>query len=106
MWIFFNDAFLSVVAHKTLPDSLLVRARADNDIEAVFPHAIVSHTPDHDYAYRTILSRNEVAEAIWDRALQIDYPNFKGSIRQEDRNDIYFDVWRDMFEFQRRREGP
>jgi len=106
MWIFFNDAFLSVVAHKTQPESLLVRARAAGDIEAVFPGAVVSHTPSHDYAYRAVLPRMVVADALFRRADSIDYPNFKDSVPEEDRHDVYFDVWRSMMEFQRFRKIP
>lgn len=104
MWIFFNDAFLSVVAHKTQPESLLVRARAAGDIEAVFPGAVVSHTPSHDYAYRAVLPRKDVAEVMLYRTAEIDYPNFKDSVTEEDRHYAYLDVWRSMMEFQRFRK--
>ena len=39
MWIFQNDSFLSIVAHRDKPGMLLVRARKAGDIEAVFPEA-------------------------------------------------------------------
>jgi hypothetical protein len=41
MWVFLNDSFLSIVAHRTEPGVLLVRARTAGDIEAVFPQAHV-----------------------------------------------------------------
>lgn len=79
-WIVLNDAFLSIVAHRDLPDALLVRARASGHIEAVFPDAEVEESVEADYRYRATLSRREVAEAIAARLGQIDYPNFKNSI--------------------------
>jgi hypothetical protein len=41
MWIFLNDSFLSIVANRELAGVLLVRARKEGDIEAVFPDATV-----------------------------------------------------------------
>ena len=52
MWVFLNDAALSIVAQRERPDCLLVRGRVAGDIEAVFPKAHVTVTPDADYRYR------------------------------------------------------
>lgn len=53
MWISLSDSFLSIVALEgpaADPAQLLVRARVAGDIERVFPTAMVTHTPKHDYA--------------------------------------------------------
>jgi hypothetical protein len=100
MWIFLNDAFLSVVAHRHEPDMLLVRARARGDIERVFPDADVSHSPDADYAYRATLAREVVARVLAEQVAGITYPNFKSSIKEPDRHDACMAVWSVMHRFQ------
>ena len=64
MWLTLNNAFLSLVAHRTQPDSLMVRARGAGDIAAVFPQAVVTHTPTADYPYRAVILRSEMAAVI------------------------------------------
>jgi len=39
MWIYMNNAFLSIVQDDDVPGMLLVRARRSGDIESVFPDA-------------------------------------------------------------------
>jgi len=97
MWIFLNDAFLSIVADRKNPARLLVRARKLGDIERVFPTAIVNVTPTADYLYRAFLPRADVAHAIVERLSKIDYPNFKDSVINPERHDDYFDVWLTMY---------
>jgi hypothetical protein len=104
MWIFLNNAFLSIVAHRTKPDTLLVRARVRGDIERVFPRAKVSRTPDADYLYRAEVARVEVSVAISSAAAGIAYPNFKGSVQDRDRLATYHDVWDVMWAWQGRRD--
>lgn len=100
MWIFLNDAFLSIVRDRGDVDQLLVRARIKGDIESAFPDAKVSHTPDADYAYRAFLPRRDVAATIERRVQAIDYPNFKNSVRDHRRHDAYVEVWRAMLRYQ------
>lgn len=80
MWVYLTDALLSIVAHRDRPGELLVRARFDGDIEAVFPGAAVIETPDADYRFRATVPRDVVAQAIAARVTAIDYPNFKGTL--------------------------
>jgi hypothetical protein len=100
MWLFLSDAFLSVVAHRDDPGMLLVRARANGDIQRVFPLAQVTETPDADYRYRATLPRQEVALALAAQVEGIGYDNFKGSIHERDRHDACMDVWATMHRFQ------
>ena len=100
MWVFTNKAFLSIVADRNDPDRLLVRARFSDDINAVFPDANVQETPDADYRFRAFISRNVVAANLVDSIIQIDYPNFKGSVLQNWRHDLYMKVWPIMFSAQ------
>ena len=101
MWVFLNNAFLSIVADRNDPDRLLVRARFSNDIKAVFPEADVTETPDADYRFRAFLPRTFVSARLADAVNQIDYPNFKGSVHQNWRHDLYMKVWQIMFKAQK-----
>lgn len=100
MWILMNDAMLSIVRHRTRPDDLLVRARLAGDIERVFPQVEVVEGAGSDYRFRATVPRPEVAEAISRRLLDIDYGNFKNSVREPKRHEAYFDVWHAMHDLQ------
>ena len=100
MWILMNDAMLSIVRHKDRTDDLLVRARIAGDIERVFPDAQVVEGAGTDYRFRAAVPRSTVAEAVSRRLLDIDYGNFKNSVREPERHDAYFDVWHAMYGMQ------
>lgn len=102
MWIIQNNSFLSVVADRNNKDNLLVRARIDGDIEAVFPGAEVIRTDNADYLYRAFIPREEVKQAISRNIEAIDYPNFKGSVHNRFRHDVYMDIWSIMHAAQER----
>jgi len=105
MWIFFNDAFLSVVSAVGRPADLLVRARRAGDIERVFPNARVSTTLARDYRFRAFVSRANVAKAVASQISGIDYTNFKDSVRDIDRHDAYLGVWHEMARWQESNDG-
>lgn len=96
MWLFHNESFLSIVADQFDPTKLLVRARIAGDIECLFPTATVAHTPQHDYAYRANVARDEVATVIANELRSINYHNFKGSVPDRRRHDAYMNVWSAM----------
>jgi hypothetical protein len=100
MWIFLNDAFISVVAHKDQPHALLVRARAAADIRRLFPAARVVCTPAADYRYRAIIPRAAVAAVIADKIAGITYTNFKDSVSDAQRHNAYLRVWAIMSRWQ------
>lgn len=80
MWIFSPDSFVSIVAHRTKPDVLLVRARLPGDLERMFPGAKVKETRAADYRFRAELPRHIVADEVAKRIAGIDYDNVKGAI--------------------------
>lgn len=96
MWIFLKDAFLSVVANRDDPNCLLVRGRFPGDIERIFPEADVVETPHADYRFRASVPRAAVAEMLAREALTMTADNFKGSVQQDWRHDLYLDVWSTM----------
>ncbi len=106
MWVFFNNAFVSAVAHRDMPDKLMVRARFKGDLERAFgPDIDVLNTPDADYAYRCVIVREEFVDVLAQAALNMEYDNFKNSIPQDQkfRKGVYSDVWSVMYQAQERK---
>ena len=104
MWVMLTDSFLSVVEDTNHPGNLLVRARAEGDIEKVFPGAVVFTTPSGDYGWRTSLDRMTVKEAMVNEVGRIDYSNFKNATPEDDRHNAYLKCWVAMVEFQAGRQ--
>lgn len=104
MWIFTKDAFISIVDKGAKPGDLMVRGRADGDIERVFPNAKVVKGAGTDYLFRASIPRKEVAGVIAQQIMDISYPNFKGATTEDDRHDAYFGAWRSMMAFQIKRD--
>jgi hypothetical protein len=96
MWIFLNDSFLSIIAHREKPGILLVRARKAGDIEALFPNAKTWVDANADYPHRAEVESAQVAESVAERIRSIDYDNFKNSVHASGRHDAYMSVWTAM----------
>ncbi|MGD9599919.1 MAG: hypothetical protein AB7P94_16775 [Steroidobacteraceae bacterium] len=107
MWVYLSDAFLSIVAHRDKPETLLVRARFEGDLERVFPdHAgQVQRTPRADYLFRVEVPRDEVALMLALSAVAIDAPNFKASVAEPWRAKVCSDVWSVMWKAQHDRDS-
>ena len=106
MWLFVSGGFLSVVAHRTQPGDLLVRARQPDHIHAIFPGAEIVHMPSADYPYRTVVSRDAVQSAIADYVQAMVYDNFKASIDDHEYHHVCLDVWHTMWVYgERHRKG-
>jgi hypothetical protein len=107
MWIFTNNAFLSVVADKDNPTrgNLLVRSRVRDHILNVFPKAIVFSLQDSDYAYRAWVSRADVKAAMVNQVDNLDYTNFKDAISDNSYHDAALGVWSVMYKYQQRHSG-
>jgi hypothetical protein len=84
---------------------LLVRGRLKGDIERTFPEAKVTEADIADYRFRAVVSRLEVAAVIHDALLTIDYPNFKDSVEDGERHNVYLGVWHTMLRAQTREQG-
>lgn len=105
MWIFLNNAFLSIVADKD-GSELLVRARRRADLVRTFPGCKVKLTPPPaDYRYRTVVTRERVGRVLAAEAASITYTNFKDSVpkSEHERHHAYLRVWCAMMDFQ---DGP
>lgn len=103
MWVFLNDAFVSAVQHRSDPGLLVVRARFAQDLNRLFPKAKVTSSDATDYRFRVIVKREEFAQVMFDRAMSIDYGNFKDSVPEKWRHDVYAGVWSVMWRAQSER---
>jgi len=99
MWLFHPKGFVSIVADSTDTNRLLVRGRVKGDIEALFPAAKVTVTPDRDYRFRASIERWEVAARAAELIGDISYPNFKDAA-PANRHRTYMDVWTAMWKLQ------
>jgi hypothetical protein len=100
MWICLNNSFLSVVENQNDKSQLLVRARRKGDIEKVFIDANVFENTNVDYRYRTYIQRDRVADIMYNSIMNINYDNFKNSVRDDDLHDAYSDFWLTMNKLQ------
>ncbi|WP_445504809.1 hypothetical protein [Microvirga sp. G4-2] len=103
MWICFNDAFVSAVQHRDDPNRLCVRARKREHLQRLLPDAEIIEIPNRDYACRVFVSKKEFAELVTRRINEIDYPNFKNSVRDDGLHDLYADFWELHYRYQQRK---
>ena len=108
MWLFTTIGFFSVVADADHPDTLKVRARAREDLEALRDHHLpdleIVETDHTDYRYRAFVAHDEWVHAAHALAGTIDYPNFKNAVAERqgrERAARYGRVWRTMLGLQR-----
>jgi len=105
VWVFSKTGFVSIVKHKYIPGSLMIRARVKEDLEnfvAILDevtgskHA-VKETPDGDYAFRTTATKEAVTQALTRQINDLDYANFKNAVHGDrDRDSAYMSVWSAM----------
>jgi len=93
MWICLNNSFMSIVQSRNNKDKLLVRSRKQGHIEAVFHDAKTFIDVDADYHYRAFISKDLVSTVISNNIFEIDYDNFKNSVKNDQLHDMYSDIW-------------
>ena len=101
MWIQFNNAFLSIVENRYNKLELLVRARVKGDIEKIFPEADVFEDDNADYKYRAFISKAKVAARMMLKMTEINYDNFKSSVKEIARKNAYSNVWVELRKLQK-----
>ncbi len=77
-----------------------MRGRARKHLSKAFPDAEVLVTPDADYACRVFVDRTELSGLVKRRVQEIDYANFKGSVRDPALHHLYLSIWRAGWSFQ------
>jgi len=99
MWIGHNKGWLSIVAHRDKPEYLLVRARKPEHITEIWKNADVYENENADYYYRADILRQEVARIIGYTIVDINYDNFKNSVKDWELGTAYSKVWTVMFDY-------
>ena len=74
------------------------------DIEEYFPGREVIVDGGTDYKYRTIVPRELVSAILFNEIMDIDYDNFKATIKEPTRHEFYLRVWMDMLQMQKAME--
>jgi hypothetical protein len=97
MWLYTNKGFLSVVENFHEKSEFLVRGRYKGDIEAHFPDADIEVDAGTDYKYRTYLPKEVVAVRLQKYLeSELNYSNYKNSVKDTSRLVAYHDVWATM----------
>lgn len=109
MWVICRSGFYSVVAYdpkrwpkeaaevgaKEFGDHVLVRGRVAEDI-AILCETVGTEfreDPTADYRYRTIVPKELWAQFVAQEAEDIDYTNFKNTVKDRNRHNVYMAVW-------------
>ena len=100
MWIFTRHGFISVVAHREEPNTMLVRARCATHLQAILPGAQVHCTPHADYRFRATVSKEMFLGRLLGELGDIDYDNFKNTIPDSEYHDAAMEVWQVMHKIQ------
>jgi hypothetical protein len=88
MWICLNYAFVSAVQDRNSPDWLCIRARKRAHLESLFPGQEIVSTPKGDYSFRVFVPKAAFAELMRREIEDLNYSNFKGSVRDPDLHDL------------------
>lgn len=73
MWIISKNGFISCVKHRTLPDTIEVRARVEEDLVRYFPDFEVQTKIGADYIFRMQVPVSALENALVLAARDIDY---------------------------------
>lgn len=104
MWICLNDGFVSIVADRGNKDRLLVRARREQDLKNFLPefrHDAIFKDEAADYRWRAFVNRLEVNAIVALRIGNIEYDNFKNSVKDNDLRALYGSMWQLHYSYQK-----
>jgi len=99
MWIALSDGWLSIVSHRDKPDHLLVRARKASHIEKYFPDESIYENSNADYPFRADVLRTDAESIIAEYMSNIQYDNFKNSVRDIQLHFAFTTVHTDMMQY-------
>lgn len=99
MWLFLPQGFISIVAHRDMKNSVLVRARCAKHLSDLFPGTAQTVLPDADYRYRIIITRSELNDFISNHISDMRYDNFKAAIDDDFYHDTCLNIWHHMWQF-------
>jgi hypothetical protein len=103
MWICLNNAFISAVQDEGDANVLKIRARNRKHLEVLFPKdkKHILESKDADYRFRVFIPKAEFAALLAKKAMEINYPNFKDSVRDNKLHDLYANFWALHWRYQR-----
>lgn len=102
MWIFSRLGFYSVVVNPTNTDQMQVRARAEDDLKKLISFCQrrgvrvqdeIKEYPNADYPYRVFMPRDAWPKLASELAKTVDYTNFKSTVADAFRHNLYMRVW-------------
>lgn len=100
MWLCFNDGFFSAVEDYS-GNEIVLRSRRREHLEQAFPEKTIFANAGTDYAYRIYLTKQELAEYVTNKIMNIDYHNFKNSVHDTSLHDLYANFWSLHYKYQR-----
>lgn len=108
MWLLTTRGFYSIVMHRDDPETMVVRARVCEDLEALreryLPELQIVDSAGTDYRYRALVAKLDWAVAAHRLAFDVDYPNFKDAVADQQgpaRARLYTRIWTTLLELQR-----
>lgn len=111
MWLFCQEGFFSVVADRNHEDTVLVRARSEQDLrnlqKRIERDCEIWEDPLADYRWRMRIAQNDFSVLLGEIALGIDYDNFKNNIAESNprRAATYGGVWERLLEIEGERSS-
>jgi hypothetical protein len=98
MWVFTNKGAVSIVQDWKTKDKMWVRSRLKEHLLYFVGNSVgvkkrIQHTPDNDYAFRVSMTRREVGACMVAMTADIDYDNFKNSIKDNKYHGACSKIW-------------
>jgi len=113
LWLFTAKGMFSVVEHKDDPNTMVVRARIENDIKNIqqmfvdqgYEKPEILQMSHSDYKFRIFVNRKEWINVMTRLMADLNYTNFKNAAAKEDdferlRSQAYTSIWFIMAECQ------
>ena len=106
MWVFTNHGFYSIVKIlDTNPEKFWIRSRRKEHLNTYFSEERIIESNGSDYQYRVEISKEELSEIFSYLPQEIDYTNFKDSIKDKPLHHAAKLVWLGVYGALDEREG-
>lgn len=101
MWVFTQHGFISAVQHFDKKSAVVVRARDKKALARIAElyDLEIKNTPENDYPYRVLASREQFARYLMDEVAALNYTNFKDRLHYSRGDNYYYaasQVWDTM----------
>ena len=107
MWVFTNHGFYSIVRIlDTNPEKFWIRSRRREHLNTYFSEERIIESYGSDYQYRVEINKEELSEIFSYLPEEIDYSNFKDSIKDKHLHHAAKLVWLGVYGALDERERP